>query len=131
MWGKWLCVDDEGLPGPEELIGACPKEGGVYTVRALGPWEDTVALLLAELENPFFEWIDGNEGEISFRAFRFRPAKTTSLEVFEELLAPDLETAWRGKPRAYDEPKPPSPKELALHLAIADHLRDVSLDLSR
>jgi hypothetical protein len=29
----------------------------------------------------------------------------------------------RGKPRAYDEPKPPSPKEFALHRAVVDHLR--------
>jgi hypothetical protein len=29
----------------------------------------------------------------------------------------------RGKHRAYREPKEPAPKEFALHLAVADHLR--------
>ena len=38
--------------GPEEGFGIFPKKGGVYSARALRPWEDTVALLLAEIVNP-------------------------------------------------------------------------------
>ena len=49
--------------------------------------------MLADLVNPSFEWEGGNVGEIAFYARRFRPAKTTSIEVFEGMLAPDLETA--------------------------------------
>jgi hypothetical protein len=88
-----VCVDDEDLPGAEEDVGTCPKKGGVYTVRALRLWDGMVSLMLAELVNPSFEWEGGNVGEIAFYARRFRPAKTTSLEVFEGMLAPDLETS--------------------------------------
>ena len=78
-----VCIDDAGLPGPEALAGICPKEGGVYTVRAVR-CEEGPGLLLAELINPEFEWIGGQQGELSFHVRRFRPAKTASLEVFED-----------------------------------------------
>jgi hypothetical protein len=79
--------------GPEEGFGIFPKKGGVYSARALRPWQDTVALLLAEIVNPVLAWDGGNVGELGFYARRFRPAKTTSLEVFERMFAPDLKTA--------------------------------------
>jgi hypothetical protein len=87
-----VCIDDRGFPEPDEGE-RYPKEGGVYTIRAVRPWKDTVGLLLAEIVNPVFEWESGNVGKIGFLARRFRPAKTTSLEVFEDMLALDLETA--------------------------------------
>jgi hypothetical protein len=64
---------------------------GVYTIRAIRVDGDDVALLLAELVNPWIEWEGGNKGEISFHVSRFRPAKTTTPEVFERMLAPDFE----------------------------------------
>jgi hypothetical protein len=88
-----VCVDDKGFPYAEgEADGErYPKGGGVYTIRAIRVDGDDVGLLLAELVNPWFEWDGGNKGEISFHVSRFRPAKTTSLEVFEGMLAPDFE----------------------------------------
>ena len=88
-----VCIDASGMGCPDGEAGeAFPKEGGVYTVRALRPWEGTVALLLAEIVNPWFEWGGGDVGEVAFHSRRFRPAKTTSLEVFDPMLAPLLET---------------------------------------
>ena len=92
-----VCIDDEGLPGPEELVGTCPKEGGVYTVRAIRLCEDGAGLLLEEIVNPWFRWLGGNEGELAFHVRRFRPAKTMSLDVFKVMLAPDGEGKKRHK----------------------------------
>lgn len=82
-----VCIDDSGFysDAPGETY---PKKGGVYTVREVRPDEDGAGLLLAEIVNPQFEWINGNVGEVAFRVRRFRPAKTTSLDVFERMLAP-------------------------------------------
>jgi hypothetical protein len=77
-----VCIDASGLPS---TVGTLPKEGGVYTVREVRPFNGTVGLLLAEIINPHFEWIDGNVGEVAFAARRFRPAKATSLDVLGEV----------------------------------------------
>jgi hypothetical protein len=80
-----VCVDASGLP---QDVGTLAKQGGVYTVREVRSWRGTAGLLLAEIVNPHFEWIDGSEGEVAFAARRFRPAKMTSLDVFAGMLAP-------------------------------------------
>jgi hypothetical protein len=51
----------------------------------LGPDD---ALLLAELRNNPCLRADDQFGEITFRAERFPPAVKTSLDVFEQMLAP-------------------------------------------
>jgi hypothetical protein len=40
---------------------------GVYTIRAIRVDGDDVALLLAELVNPWFEWDGGNKGDFLSR----------------------------------------------------------------
>jgi hypothetical protein len=90
-----VCIDDRDIrwPGGEEIGERYPVEGGVYTVRMVRFCRDSAGLLLHEIVNPICEWYDGGVGELGFHVDRFRPAKTTSLEVFEGMLAPDLETA--------------------------------------
>jgi hypothetical protein len=82
-----VCVNAEGLED-HARIGRVPVEGGVYTVRAVEIRDGEVALTLAEIVNQVLEWPGGNVGEVAFLASRFRPAKRTSLEDFEKLLAP-------------------------------------------
>src|SRR5918993_1355980 len=90
-----VCIDDEDIrwPGGDEIGERYPVKGGVYTVRAVRLCEVGAGLLLHEIVNPVCEWYDGGVGEIGFHVDRFRPAKTTSLEVFEAMLKPVLEPA--------------------------------------
>ena len=85
-----VCIDDKGLPVPycDRAVTACPQEGCVYTIRGILVIEDRVGLWLEEIRNPPAKWLDGEVRELAFRSWRFRPAKTTSLEVFEAMLAP-------------------------------------------
>ena len=85
-----VCIDAEGLPRPllDRGVSACPVERGVYTIRDILVIEDRVGLWLEEIRNPPTKWLNGEVRELVFLAHRFRPAKTTSLEVFRTLLAP-------------------------------------------
>ena len=77
---------------------AMPCEGNVYTVRAVldaRPYGfDCDALLLEEVVNPVMAHTTAPvagavfEVEQFFLAWRFRPVRTTSIEVFEKLLEP-------------------------------------------
>ena len=82
-----VCVDAAGILWSEVEEG--PKEGGIYTIRAVGTDGVTVGVLLEEIHNPHgVVWPDGTVRETGFFSHRFRPAKTTSIEVFEAMLAP-------------------------------------------
>ena len=85
-----VCIDAEGLPRPllDRGVSACPVERGVYTIRGFRSAADELGLLLEEIHNPPTTWLNGDTSELAFRYWRFRPAKTTSLEVFEAMLAP-------------------------------------------
>jgi hypothetical protein len=79
-----VCVFDSWI---DPRGAATPKNGLVYTVREIvdaAPW---LGLRFEEIVNPV---LDHDEGvmECDFDARAFRPVRTTSIEVFERLLAP-------------------------------------------
>jgi hypothetical protein len=90
-------VDDTGRKGEGlYLHETLPKVGCVYTVRAYVPCRKLYALnedglLLEEIVN-----IERNykcplgpvRCELSFRVSRFRPVRTTNIDVFRKMLAP-------------------------------------------
>ncbi len=80
-----VCVDASNFPH-EDDCGEFPVEGGVYTIRKFKMDEEKVGILVAEIVNPWYEWSCGNIGEIGFFLHRFRPAKKTSLAVFDAAL---------------------------------------------
>ena len=83
-----VCIDANRFPDLWSEFLRVPREGGVYTVRAVRIDGDEAGLLLHEIVNPVCEWLGGNVGEFAFLVRRFRPAKTTSLKMFEGMLAP-------------------------------------------
>jgi len=73
-----------------------PTVGCVYTVRSIVPRGiygfDDDGLLLAEIRNPL-AWYPTGAGprvfcELHFRARRFRPLRTTNIDVFTKMLEP-------------------------------------------
>jgi hypothetical protein len=75
-----------------------PQKGVVYTIRAIVPCRalfgrDEDGLHLVEIVNPTWrftlprksEWI---RGELAFRISRFRPVRTTNIDVFTKMLEP-------------------------------------------
>ncbi len=83
-----VCVDARRHPSSEDY-DVYPVEGGVYTIRSFSVGENELGLRLAEIVNPMLEFeIDGvtEMDELAFLSYRFRPAKETSLEVFDAAL---------------------------------------------
>jgi hypothetical protein len=74
---------------------ARPEKGGIYTMREVFDARphgfDHDALLLAEILNPVLDYI-APAGPVRceqfFLAFRFRPLRTTSIDVFTRMLEP-------------------------------------------
>jgi hypothetical protein len=72
-----------------------PRKGGVYTVRevfdARAHGFDHDGLLLDEVVNPVLDWI-APAGPVRceqfWLTFRFRPVRTTSIDVFTSMLQP-------------------------------------------
>ena len=94
---KVVCVDADGtnICDVQEL-----EEGVVYTVSWIGPYLhplwglEEVCLKLEEVSR---KPLPGEPDDLliidmPFRATRFRPVKTTSIEVFKKLLTPIPET---------------------------------------
>jgi hypothetical protein len=92
-----VCVNARRWPRGLVRFATLPKEGTIYTVRALlpesafpkgtfvGPAED--ALHLFEIANPVRR-IGGRKFELAFRVSRFRPVRTTNIDVFLRMLEP-------------------------------------------
>ena len=80
-----VCVDARRHPASEDF-DVYPVEGGVYTIRNFSVGENELGLRLAEIVNPICDF--GGEGltELAFLSYRFRPAKETSLAVFDAAL---------------------------------------------
>jgi hypothetical protein len=85
-------------PASEEAWAAPfarPKKGGIYTVREVfdaRPYGfNHDGLLLEEIVNPVLDYI-APAGPVRceqfFLAFRFRPLRATSIEVFQKMLEP-------------------------------------------
>jgi hypothetical protein len=65
-----------------------PQLGSVYTIRSIREERDLIGFCFAEIVNP-----PGNFGtrgfvEPAFDSRRFRPLRTTSIQVFRRLLVP-------------------------------------------
>lgn len=79
-----VCVDtkpENGVSRPfHEIV-----EGGVYTVRWVGEYEDALCIRLAEVLRatpcPYRQ-----ESDVPFLARRFRPAVKTDISTFTEML---------------------------------------------
>jgi hypothetical protein len=92
------CVDDkwEYSPSKMEKCPNLPVRGMIYTVRALDAegaiWlEEEGAVWLEEVVNPpAWFWDDTLFCEPSFYAWRFRPVRTTNIDVFREIVEPVL-----------------------------------------
>ncbi len=83
-----VCVDARKHPTAGD-VGEYPVEGGVYTIRSFSVGPDEIGLRLAEIVNPILEFEVGGiteMHEVAFLSYRFRPAKETSLEVFDAAL---------------------------------------------
>ena len=92
---KVKCVNDRNWPTPRQF-GAytplLPVRGRVYTVREVVPmmregWDED-GLLLEEIVNPIQTRPNGNTFELTFRMSRFRPVRTTSIDIFRAMLEP-------------------------------------------
>jgi hypothetical protein len=74
---------------------AKPEKGGIYTVREVFDARphgfDHDALLLVEIVNPVLDYV-APAGPVRceqfFLAFRFRPLRTTGIDVFTRMLEP-------------------------------------------
>jgi hypothetical protein len=64
-----------------------PRLNSVYTIREIYRFEGLVGLYFFEILNPSAEFSDGY-GEPCFNSKNFRLVKSSSIEIFEKLLAP-------------------------------------------
>lgn len=96
---KVVCVDIRPVeralrPGYAGTV--IPTLGGVYTIRYIfdaGVYGyDEPGLLLCEIVNPVRKYISPAGRPVTCEAFwwsfRFRPVRTTNIDVFEKLLEP-------------------------------------------
>ena len=94
---KVVCIDSK----PRRPDGRCtarwltnkkPVEGHLYTIRDIGPaWgfpPDVIGVRLEEIVNGIHE---ASGQEYMYRADRFRPVKTTNIDIFLKMLEPTPE----------------------------------------
>jgi len=94
---KVVCVDASHMVG-EGLGETRPTAGSLYTIRHIVPRGvygfDDHGLLLVEIVNPplwyasRWDWGGRVRRELHFRARRFRPLRTTNIDVFTRMLEP-------------------------------------------
>ena len=87
---KVVCVNDKWDADANKYVPNRPRKGGVYTIRGFDadPFDpNEPGVYLEEMVNPERDYLNGRiEG--SFYAHRFRPIRTTSIDVFTAMLAP-------------------------------------------
>ena len=90
-----VCVDDRREALDAYALETLPKRGSIYTIREIVPCKvfgfDEDALRLVEIVNPALEYLAPSGSvthELAFRISRFRPVRTTSIDVFLEMLEP-------------------------------------------
>lgn len=95
---KVVCVDVSERPHARPWAGQYrPVLGCVYTVRGWvqAIWDDDPpGIVLEEIINPTSP-ITGREPY--FNPARFRPVKTTSIEIFQKMLVPSLREKVRAE----------------------------------
>ena len=92
---KVICVNDLGNTSGYTYGPTLPKRGSVYTIREIVPrgayGYDEDGLFLVEIVNPLCIHLFPSgpmKGELQFRVSRFRPIRTTSIDVFLAMLEP-------------------------------------------
>ena len=78
-----ICVDDNWKPNYGE---SCPQKNWTYTIREIVFCRHE-RYLLEEIKNPSHHYVCGF-GEASFSAFRFRPVRDDSIDIFRKLAEP-------------------------------------------
>jgi len=78
----------EGVAPPPGVI--IPEAKRIYTIRGAYDYGFMLGLCFEEIVNKTFP-CTGYGGEPHFDAAAFRPCKTTSIEIFQKLLAPTPE----------------------------------------
>lgn len=88
-----VCVDDDFGPHSShpKLSGVhWPQRGAVYTIRAMdfiaASYGEGTVLWFHEITNPVVKFRDLPPMEVAFVAKFFRPVKTTSIEIFRQML---------------------------------------------
>jgi hypothetical protein len=87
-----VCIDDR-IPHTHKFHKGevQPTRGTIYTIREIVP--PTVrypeeGLYLAEIVNPPRKLRSGRYVELIFRPYRFRPVRSTSIDVFLQMVEP-------------------------------------------
>jgi len=95
-----VCVCDNFSREPvwRSVVRVFPKRGGIYTIRSICEAGGLIGFCFEEFVNPPGHFSRGFV-EPAFDSRRFRPVRTTSIEVFRRLLVP-IETDARGRTRA-------------------------------
>lgn len=85
---KVVCINDRGIEN--DLFERGPTKGEVYTIRNIRTDKrGNVGFRLVEIvnqPNPRREPDETGDREAGFYARRFRPVKTTSIEIFKAML---------------------------------------------
>jgi hypothetical protein len=92
---KVVCIDDRRGNAGRYDHETLPQRGSVYTIREIVPCKDLGydedGLRLVEIVNPG-GWYVSPSGpvlrELAFRVSRFRPVRTTNIDVFRQMLEP-------------------------------------------
>jgi hypothetical protein len=84
-----ICINDVFSPCPywRSSVSAFPRLKGIYTIRSIREAHGLVGLCFYEIVSPPRQFAEGFV-EPAFNSKNFRPAKKTSIEVFEKLLRP-------------------------------------------
>jgi hypothetical protein len=85
-----VCVDFSKEPVWRSVVRAFPKLRAVYTIRSICEAGDLIGFCFEEIVNPRGHFSRGFV-EPAFDSRRFRPVRTTSIEVFRKLLVPTPE----------------------------------------
>jgi len=80
-------VDFSREPTWRRTVRTFPKLNGVYTIRSICEAGDLIGFCFHEIVNPCGHFSRGYV-EPAFDSRRFRPIRTTSIEIFEKLLRP-------------------------------------------
>jgi hypothetical protein len=82
-----VCVNFSREPVWRSVVRVYPRLGGIYTIRSICEAGDLIGFCFEEFVNPPGHFSRGFV-EPAFDSRKFRPVRTTSIEVFHKLLLP-------------------------------------------
>ena len=85
-----VCVQFSKERAWRNVVRVFPKHGAIYTIRSICEAGDLIGFCFEEFVNPPGHFSRGIV-EPAFDSRRFRPVRTTSIQVFRELLVPNPE----------------------------------------